>query len=85
MSNRWEQVPPSPNGISAMKYEDGVRQHSVDSIWLRLKLWFHRSPRRKHQHYGVLSDLSDHERRDIGLPDPVRYADWKALRDNGWR
>jgi hypothetical protein len=68
-----------------MKYEDVLRQRGVDSVWLRLKLWLYRSPLRKPRPYGVLSDLSDHERRDIGLPDPVRYADWKALRDNGWR
>ncbi|MGO4524707.1 hypothetical protein AB4097_07560 [Microvirga sp. 2MCAF35] len=26
-----------------------------------------------------LGALSDHERRDIGLPDTVRYMDWRAL------
>ena len=26
-----------------------------------------------------LGALSDHERRDIGLPEPARYMDWRAL------
>jgi hypothetical protein len=28
-----------------------------------------------------LRHLSDHERRDIGLPEPVRFMDWKNLKD----
>lgn len=31
------------------------------------------------------SDLTERERRDIGLPEPVSYADWKTLKANSWR
>lgn len=65
-----------------MKHDVSRRPGGIESAWLRLKLWLV-VPR---GNAPVLDprDLSDHERRDIGLPDPVRYVDWKALRDNGW-
>jgi len=37
-------------------------------------------------HPVILPDfdgLSDHQRRDIGAPEPVRHMDWKALQDMG--
>lgn len=64
-----------------MRYEDARRLRGVESVWLRLKFWF-RTNRRGHPvPTGDLSLLSDHERRDIGLPEPVRYMDWRSLKD----
>jgi hypothetical protein len=69
-----------------MRYEDVSRLGGMESFWLRLRLWLHPPLR-----YGRkpptrnLSHLSDHERRDIGLPEQVRYMDWRSLRANGWR
>jgi len=68
-----------------MRYEDVPRPEGVESLWLRLKIWFHAAPRSPKPLIGNLSHLSDYERRDIGLPEPVRFADWRALRDNDWR
>jgi len=64
-----------------MKYEDARRLRGVESSWLRLKLWWqsvhtdHRPP------MSELNELSDYIRRDIGLPEPARYMDWRALKD----
>lgn len=66
-----------------MKYEDARRLRGVESAWLRLKLWWH-SARTDHRPPArELNELSDHLRRDIGLPEPVQYMDWRALKDKG--
>jgi len=65
-----------------MRYEDARRLRGVESVWLRLRMWlrsFHLRPH--HQPTADLNHLSEHERRDIGLPDPVRYMDWRSLKD----
>ena len=67
-----------------MRYEDVRRVSGVESAWLRLRLWL----RPVSRHNGAplidnLSHLSDHDRRDIGIPDPVRYVDWRSLKDRG--
>lgn len=67
-----------------MRYEDVRRLRGVESFWFRLRLWLQPAPRRVAPLIKDLSHLSDHERRDIGLPEQVRYADWRALRENGW-
>ncbi len=67
-----------------MRYEDVRRPSGMESFWLRLKLWLHTAPRRSRP-VGNMSHLSDHERRDIGLPEQVRFMDWRALKENGWR
>ncbi|QRM27551.1 hypothetical protein [Microvirga sp. VF16] len=64
-----------------MRYEDARRLRGVESVWLRLKLWFRSDHPRKRPIIADLSRLSDHERRDIGLPEPIRYMDWRALKD----
>jgi hypothetical protein len=68
-----------------MKHNDVRRLRGVDGAWLRLKLWLHPAPRGRRSAITNLSHLSDHERRDIGLDEEVRYVDWRALRANGWR
>jgi hypothetical protein len=65
-----------------MRYEKPRRIRGVESAWLRLKLWFQPTPVRCGQILGDLSHLSDHERRDLGLPTPVQYMDWRLLKDN---
>lgn len=70
-----------------MRYVDSRRVSGVGSVWLRLRLWL-APPYRKSRPAPMardLSHLSDHERRDIGLPEPVRYVDWRALRESGWQ
>ncbi|WP_442038075.1 hypothetical protein [Microvirga sp. 2MCAF35] len=62
-----------------MRYEDAHRLRGVESAWLRLTLWFRPMPRKTAPVIRDLGALSDHERRDIGLPDTVRYMDWRAL------
>lgn len=62
-----------------MKYEDASRLHGVESAWLRWKLWFRPGFRKTPPVIRDLGALTDHERRDIGLPEPVRYMDWRAL------
>lgn len=66
-----------------MRYEDVRRLRGVGSLWFRLGHRFRSAPKRKSVILN-LSHLSEHERRDIGLPDQVRYADWRALKDNGF-
>jgi len=68
-----------------MKHEDVRRLRGVDSVWLRLKLWLHPAPRKDKPMITDLSHLNEHDRRDIGLPEEVRYVDWQSLRANGWR
>ncbi len=65
-----------------MRYEETRRLGGVESAWLRLKLWLRPAPLRCRRIIGDLNHLSDHERRDIGLDDPVRYMDWRQLMDN---
>ena len=67
-----------------MRYEDVSRLRGTESFWLRLRLWLHPAPHRGNPPIRSLSHLSDHERRDIGLPEEVRYMDWRALKGNGW-
>jgi hypothetical protein len=64
-----------------MRYEETRRSRGIESAWLRLKLWLCPALLRNDSIVSDLSHLSDHERRDIGLPDPVRYMDWRALKD----
>jgi len=64
-----------------MRYEETRRMRGIGSVWLRLKLWLRRAPRQTKPVIWDLGALSDHERRDIGLPEPIRYMDWRALRD----
>ncbi|MGO4705311.1 hypothetical protein AB4072_05970 [Microvirga sp. 2MCAF38] len=61
-----------------MRYDEAPRARSVEHLWLRLKLWIV-SRRTRRIHGRDLLDLTDHERRDIGLNEPVRFADWKSL------
>jgi len=64
-----------------MRYEDARRLSGVESVWLHLRMWL-RSFRPNHSRPEAdLAHLSDHERRDIGLPDPIRYMDWRSLKD----
>ena len=67
-----------------MKYDESRRPGGIESAWLRLKLWFHPPVPRRKTAFLDTGDLSDHLRCDIGMPEPVRYADWKSLRENGW-
>ena len=67
-----------------MRYEDVGRLRGTESFWLRLRLWLRPAPRRGSPPIRNLSHLSDHERRDIGLPEQVRSMDWRALKGSGW-
>jgi len=67
-----------------MRYEDVGRLRGTASFWLRLRLWLHPAPHRGNPPIRSLSHLSDHERRDIGLPEEVRFMDWRTLKGNGW-
>ncbi|MBB4041531.1 uncharacterized protein YjiS (DUF1127 family) [Microvirga flocculans] len=53
------------------------------SVWLRLTSWLKPPRPRKAPIVGNLTRLSDHERRDIGLSEPLRFMDWRALADKG--
>jgi hypothetical protein len=64
-----------------MRYEDARRLRGVESTWLRLKRWLRPTRPQKPVIISDLGALSDHLRKDIGLPEPVRYMDWRALRD----
>jgi hypothetical protein len=64
-----------------MRYEETRRLRGIEGAWLRLKFWFRPALLRNDSIVSDLSHLSDHERRDIGLPDPVRYMDWRTLKD----
>ena len=64
-----------------MRYEETRRLRGIESAWLRLKLRLRPDCLRTDTAISDLSHLSDHERRDIGLPEPVRYMDWRALKD----
>lgn len=63
-----------------MRYEDARRLRGVESIWLRVKLWLRSVHLRDRPPFVDLNRLSDRDRRDIGLPEPVRYMDWRALK-----
>ncbi len=65
-----------------MRYDDARRLRGVGSVWLRLKLWLRPAFRRTRPVIWDFDALSDHERRDIGLPEPVRFMDWRALKDS---
>jgi hypothetical protein len=64
-----------------MRYEETRRLRGIENAWLCLKLWLNPALLRNDSVVSDLSHLSDHERRDIGLPEPVRYMDWRTLRD----
>ncbi|PVE23394.1 hypothetical protein DC522_16160 [Microvirga sp. KLBC 81] len=66
-----------------MRYEDARRSRGVESVWLRVKLWLRATHLRDQPPMVDLNHLSDHERRDIGLPEPVRYMDWRTLKNEG--
>lgn len=66
---------------NVMRYEDARRLRGVESVWLRLRMWLQARRARSRFPVANLSHLSDHDRRDIGLPEPVRYMDWKSLKD----
>ena len=66
-----------------MRYDESHRPGSLGSVWLRFKLRMSGYP---WLHPVILPDfdgLSDHQRRDIGVPEPIRHMDWKALQDVG--
>jgi uncharacterized protein YjiS (DUF1127 family) len=65
-----------------MRYEDASRLRGVESVWVRLKLWLRPARLRCEPVISDLDHLSDHERRDIGLPEQVRYMDWHRLKDD---
>jgi len=71
------------NPVIVMRYEDVRRLRGTERFWFRLGLWLRPPPWRRKPVIGNLSHLSDHERRDIGLPEPVRYVDWRELKQNG--
>ena len=56
-----------------MRYEDARRLSGVESAWMRVKFWFRPVFPQAGPVISDLSHLSDHERRDIGLPEQVRY------------
>jgi hypothetical protein len=66
-----------------MRYDDARRLDGAGGFWLRFRLrmagysWFHPVI------LPDVPDLDDYLRRDIGLPDQVRYMDWKALQEKG--
>ena len=64
-----------------MRYEETRRLRGVENACLRLKLWLRPALLRDDSVVSDMSHLSDHERRDIGLPEPVRYMDWRTLKD----
>ncbi|MBZ6075081.1 hypothetical protein [Microvirga puerhi] len=67
-----------------MRYEDVRRLRGVEGVWFRLKLWW--KPATTCLQAPLISNfshLSDHERRDIGLPEQVRYANWHELKERG--
>ncbi|MBM6582030.1 hypothetical protein ILT44_17660 [Microvirga sp. BT689] len=64
-----------------MRYEETRRLRGIEGAWLRLKFWLRPAFRREESIISDLSHLSDYERRDIGLPDPIRYMDWRSLKD----
>jgi hypothetical protein len=64
-----------------MRYEETRRLRGIENAWLRLKFWLRPAFLRNDAIISDLSHLSDYERRDIGLPDPVRYMDWRTLKD----
>ncbi|MDF2813030.1 MAG: hypothetical protein K0S56_4061 [Microvirga sp.] len=62
-----------------MRHEDIGRARNVESVWLRIRLWIDPSLNPKASVVNDFSNLTEHQRRDIGLPEPTRYLDWKAL------
>ncbi|WP_150117576.1 hypothetical protein [Microvirga vignae] len=64
-----------------MRYEDARRLRGVESVWLHVKLWLRSTHLKDQPPVADLNHLSDYERRDIGLPEPVRYMDWRTLKD----
>jgi hypothetical protein len=66
---------------SVMRHEDMSRLRglgSLQGVWFRVRLWL-RAPRTSPPVISDLSTLSEHQRQDIGLAEPNRYVDWKAL------
>ncbi|WP_414470876.1 hypothetical protein [Microvirga sp. M2] len=64
-----------------MRYEDARRLRGVGSVWPRLEMWLRSFRQVPRDPTAALRHLSDHERRDIGLPEPHRYMDWARLKD----
>ncbi|NBJ12084.1 hypothetical protein [Microvirga arsenatis] len=67
--------------MNAMRYQESRRSRGIENAWLRLRLWLQPAALRAGLRLADLSHLSDHERRDIGLPEPARYMDWRSLRE----
>ena len=67
-----------------MRYEDARRLSGVESAWTRLKFWLRPGFPQADPTVSDLSHLSDHERRDIGLPEQVRYMDGELVRSLDW-
>lgn len=67
--------------VNAMRYQESRRSRGIENAWLRLRLWLQPAALRAGPPFADLSHLSDHERRDIGLPEPARYMDWRSLRE----
>ena len=81
MHERGAAAPPQHSMDIVMRYEDARRLRGVASVWLRIKLWLRSAHLKGQPPMADLNHLSDHERRDIGLPEPVRYMDWRTLKD----
>jgi hypothetical protein len=70
-----------------MRYDDVLHSRSLSGFWFRFKLrmaghdWFRPVILPDASHLSDFSQMTDHQRRDIGLPEPVRYMDWKELQD----
>ena len=64
-----------------MRYEDTRRLRGAGIALMRLALWIRPLFRPSVPVIRDLGALSDHERRDIGLPEPRRYMDWRSLHD----
>ncbi|KAB0266174.1 hypothetical protein [Microvirga brassicacearum] len=62
-----------------MRHEDIGRARNVESVWLRIRLWLYPSLKARTPVVNDFSHLTEHQRRDIGLPEPTRYFDWNAL------
>jgi hypothetical protein len=65
-----------------MRHQDIGRLRGVDGVWFRISLWLGAN-RKSTPAITDLNMLTDHQRRDIGVPEPTRYLDWKALRTEG--
>ncbi len=70
--------------VIVMRYEDARRLRGVESVWLRLKLWLKPAHLLSRTSTADPSHLSDHERRDIGLCETIRYMDGEPVHSLKW-